>query len=682
VVLAERLSFIDSDKLSVASSLSVNFAGTLNDKQLDAVSALDGALLVLAGAGTGKTATLTARIARMIIEGRCRPYNVLAVTFTNKAVNEIKHRLSGILGDDIANELSWVGTFHSINVRILRQYAAFVGLTSSFTILGKDEQLRVIKQILKEEKVDEKKHQPKFMLFLIDKWKNYDQTPDRISEADSMSFADGLGGVLYEKYQQRLLELNACDFGDLILHVRNIMQNNPDIQMKYSEKFKYILVDEYQDTNVAQYMWLRILTQGNGNICCVGDDDQSIYGWRGADVKNILNFEQDFEDAKVVRLEQNYRSTSHILAAASGLIRHNKHRLSKTLWTDTSIGEKVRIAAFSSGNMESRWIGGQIIKLRDHGINGERIGLGECVVLVRASSQMRAFEEYFISVGLPYKIVGGARFYERLEIRDAIAYMRCVVSSSDSLAFERILNTPKRGLGDKSIAIMYQTSRDMEISLQEAVNYHCENVGASSLSKKARSSLMQLQSQINKWRAMLSDKDTTVSLLMKSILEESGYMRMYSQDQSPETQSRLDNLNELLQALEDFSTADEFLEHVSLVMEKQKEASVDAVTLMTLHAAKGLEFDAVFLPGWEEGMMPSLKGDEASNKIRVEEERRLAYVGMTRAKKLLTITYALNRWLFSHWHRVEPSRFIGEIPDENVTVLSYMYSNGDNIYDA
>ncbi|MEO1040614.1 MAG: UvrD-helicase domain-containing protein [Pseudomonadota bacterium] len=631
----------------------------LNPQQREAVETVDGAVLVLAGAGTGKTRVLTTRLAHILATGRARPWEILAVTFTNKAAREMKTRVGAIIGEAVEG-VPWLGTFHSISAQILRRHAELVDLKSSFTILDTDDQLRLIKQILQAEGIDEKRWTPRYFASLVDGWKNRGLVPDAIPEADKWSFAEGKAGDLYALYQGRLQVLNACDFGDLLLHTLTIFKDHPDVLKTYHAKFRYLLVDEYQDTNVAQYLWLRLLAQGSKNICCVGDDDQSIYGWRGAEVDNILRFENDFPGAKVIRLERNYRSTEHILAAASGLITANKDRLGKTLWTEESGGEKVRVAGIWDGEAEARFVADDI----EAWVRSERAH-SDIAVLVRASWQMRAFEDRFLMLGLPYKVIGGPRFFERAEIRDAHAYFRLVRSPDDDLAFERIVNTPKRGIGDTSVQKIAQAARSARVSMSEAARLM---VQTDEIRGKARTGLQTFLRDLDRWReqAETSRHDE----LAEIILDESGYTGMWREDKSPQAAGRLDNLKELVRSMGEFDSLEAYLEHVALVSDLDRVEDGDEVSLMTLHAAKGLEFPLVFLPGWEETVFPSQRSLDEGGTRALEEERRLAYVGLTRARERAVISFTANRMIFGRWQSVLPSRFVDELPAANVEAKS------------
>ncbi|MBR9863180.1 MAG: UvrD-helicase domain-containing protein [Rhodobacteraceae bacterium] len=637
----------------------------LNPAQRDAVETLDGPVLMLAGAGTGKTKALTARIAYLMHTGRAQPNEILAVTFTNKAAREMKNRVGGLLGEMVEG-MPWLGTFHSLCVKLLRRHAELVGLKSNFTILDTDDQIRLLKQLIQAEHIDDKRWPARMLAGLIDGWKNRALTPDKVPGAEAGAF-NNKGSDLYEAYQNRLKVLNACDFGDLLLHMVVIFQKYPDVLAKYQHWFRYILVDEYQDTNVAQYLWLRLLAAEHKNICCVGDDDQSIYGWRGAEVGNILRFEKDFPGAKTVRLEQNYRSTPHILGAASGVIKGNENRLGKTLWTDRPEGEKVRLIGHWDGEEEARWIGEEIENFQRGTRGHDPVSPESMAILVRASHQMRAFEDRFLTIGLPYRVIGGPRFYERMEIRDAMAYFRVAVSPDDALAFERIVNTPKRGIGDKAQQTIQMAARENGVSLLEGARIVVSQGG---LSAKARAALRELVEGFDRWSALIREDKTSHIEIAEQMLEESGYTDHWRNDKTPEAPGRLENLKELVKALEEFENLQGFLEHVSLIMENEQEDDVEKVSIMTLHAAKGLEFPVVFLPGWEDGLFPSQRSMDETGLKGVEEERRLAYVGITRAEAFCTISFAANRRVFGQWQSSLPSRFIDELPEEHVDVLT------------
>jgi DNA helicase-2/ATP-dependent DNA helicase PcrA len=631
----------------------------LNPEQRRAVETTEGPVLVLAGAGTGKTRVLTTRIAHILATQRVQwPSQILAVTFTNKAAREMKERIGALVGGAVEG-MPWLGTFHSIGVKILRAHAELAGLKSGFTILDADDQLRLMKQVIDAEGIDKDRWPARQLAGLIDRWKNRGQTPAEVPQGEAFAFANGKGADLYKAYQARLKELNAVDFGDLLLETVRIFRQHPDVLAQYHRKFRYILVDEYQDTNVVQYLWLRLLAQGSPNICCVGDDDQSIYGWRGAEVDNILRFEADFPGAAVIRLERNYRSTGHILAAASGVISHNASRLGKTLFTDDEAGEKVRVLGVWDDEEEARAICEDV---EDYQRQGHK--LNDMAILVRASYQMRAIEDRFVTLGLPYRVIGGPRFYERQEIKDAIAYLEVVHNPSNDLKFERIVNVPKRGLGDTSVRKVRDHARAMGVPVYHAAR---DIIETSELAGKARTSLMQLVSNFERWRAQAETMPHTE--LAELILDESGYTGMWQADKSPQAHTRLENLKELVRFMHEFDTLGGFLEHVTLVMDADQGNDGDRITLMTLHAAKGLEFDTVFLTGWEEGLFPSQRTMDESGLAGLEEERRLAYVGITRARKLAKISFAQNRRNRGLYQAAVPSRFIDELSEAHVEVL-------------
>ncbi|MEY9133281.1 DNA helicase-2/ATP-dependent DNA helicase PcrA [Bradyrhizobium diazoefficiens] len=689
-------------------SVGPKYLSGLNPEQREAVETLDGPVLVLAGAGTGKTRVLTTRIAHILSQGRARPAEILSVTFTNKAAREMKHRLGQMLGHAVEG-MPWLGTFHSIGGRILRTHAELAQLKSNFTVLDVDDQVRLLKQLLQAENIDDKRWPARMLAGLIDGWKNRGLTPSQVPSGEAAVFANGKGGKLYASYQERLKILNAADFGDLLLENIRIFREHPDILRQYQQRFKYILVDEYQDTNVAQYLWLRLLSQAPAatkavipgrleepnpesgdestvrdsgfdaphrpgmteqtagtptatphvkNICCVGDDDQSIYGWRGAEVDNILRFDHDFPGAKVIRLERNYRSTGHILAAASHLIAHNEGRLGKTLRTEDQDGEKVTVTGSWDSEEEARGIGEEIEQIQRQ---GEK--LNEIAILVRASYQMREFEDRFVTLGLPYRVIGGPRFYERAEIRDALAYLRVINSPADDLAFERIVNTPKRGLGDATVQMLHDHARKRRIPLFEAARAVVET---DELKPKARGSLRDLVAQFDRWRAQR--EVTAHTDLAQIVLDESGYTEMWQKDRSADAAGRLENLKELVRSMEEFENLQGFLEHISLVMDRDGGAEEDAVSLMTLHSAKGLEFDNVFLPGWEEGLFPSQRTLDEQGRAGLEEERRLGHVGITRARRRAMIYFATNRRIHGTWTTTIPSRFLDELPAANVEI--------------
>ncbi|WP_374654635.1 UvrD-helicase domain-containing protein [Phenylobacterium sp.] len=636
----------------------------LNPEQRAAVEATEGPVLVLAGAGTGKTRVLTTRLAHILATGRAKPWELLVVTFTNKAAKEMRERITHIIGPS-AEGLRWLGTFHSVAAQILRRHAELVGLKSNFTILDTDDQERLIKQVLEAENVDAKRWTPKALAGMIDHWKNRGWTPDRLPPSEGREFANGKGPALYRMYQERLRVLNACDFGDLLLHNLTLFMANPDVLADFHERFKYVLVDEYQDTNVAQYLWLRLLAQKRQNVCCVGDDDQSIYGWRGAEVDNILRFERDFPGATVIRLERNYRSTSHILAAASGLIAANKGRLGKTLWTESNDGEKVVVRGVWDGEAESRLIAEEIERARKGGTEKDPRKYRDIAILVRASFQMRAFEERFVMLQIPYTVVGGPRFFERAEIRDAHAYLRLIQSPDDDLAFERIVNVPKRGIGDTTVQKLLQIARLNGVPVMQAAR---EAIGTDELAGRTRTALSNFIRDVDRWRGQA--QAIHHARLTEQVLEESGYTDALKLDKTPTAQTRLENLKELVQSMQSFDTLESYLEHVSLVMDMDRGPQADAVQIMTLHSAKGLEFPLVFLPGWEEGVFPSQRSMDDKGEKGLEEERRLAYVGITRAREEARISFAANRQVYGRWTSQLPSRFVDELPLANVEASS------------
>ncbi|EKS36568.1 MULTISPECIES: UvrD-helicase domain-containing protein [Afipia] len=690
-------------------SAAPQYLSALNPEQREAVETLDGPVLVLAGAGTGKTRVLTSRIAHILSTGRARPHEILSVTFTNKAAREMKHRLGQMLGQAVEG-MPWLGTFHSIGGRILRYHAELVQLKSNFTVLDVDDQIRLLKQLLQAENIDDKRWPARMLAGLIDGWKNRGLTPSQVPAGEAAVFGNGKGGKLYASYQERLKILNAADFGDLLLENIRLFREHPDVLRQYQQRFKYILVDEYQDTNVAQYLWLRLLAQAPSsasslpgltrqsiessqdgspgldasrrpgddnsgkvtplaapkNICCVGDDDQSIYGWRGAEVDNILRFEHDFPGAKVIRLERNYRSTGHILAAASHLIAYNEGRLGKTLRTEDEDGEKVTVTGAWDSEEEARGIGEEIEQLQRAGQK-----LNEIAILVRASFQMREFEDRFVTLGLPYRVIGGPRFYERAEIRDALAYLRVINSPADDLAFERIVNVPKRGLGDATVQMLHDVARKRRIPLTEAARAVIET---DELKPKARGSLRDVMTNFDRWRAQRDIVPHTQ--LAEIVLDESGYTEMWQKDRSADAAGRLDNLKELVRSMEEFENLQGFLEHISLVMDREGGADDDAVSLMTLHSAKGLEFDNVFLPGWEEGLFPSQRTLDEQGRAGLEEERRLAHVGITRARKRAMLYFATNRRIHGSWTTTIPSRFLDELPTANVEITESKGGSG------
>ncbi len=642
----------------------------LNPPQREAVLATEGPVLMLAGAGTGKTAALTARLAHLIRTRRAWPSEILCVTFTNKAAREMKERVGHLVGPAVEG-MPWLGTFHSIAAKLLRRHAELVGLQSNYTIIDTDDQLRLLKQLIQAEGLDDKRWPAKQLAQCIDRWKNKGLNPGDLDAGENESYANGQGQKFYRLYQDRLKALNACDFGDLLLHMLNILRQHRDVLEQYQRRFKYVMVDEYQDTNQVQYLWLRLLAQGHRNICVVGDDDQSIYSWRGAEVANILRFEQDFPGAKVIRLEQNYRSTPDILAAASGLIDANSQRLGKTLWTTQNGGDKVRVIGVWDAPEEARRVGDEIERLEREGAPLNRVA-----ILVRAQFQTREFEDRFIAIGLSYKIIGGFRFYERAEIRDALAYLRLIAQPSDDLAFERIYNTPKRGLGDKTLEKLHRHARARGVPLSLAA---VEIADSDELPARARNTLVAFMRDVARWRDLA--KTSSPAELVRVLLDESGYTAALQAERTAESAGRLENLSELARAMEEYETLGDFLEHVSLVMDNDKADDADKVTIMTIHAAKGLEFDNVFLVGWEEGVFPSQRALDEGGLAALEEERRLAYVAITRARRRCTILHAANRRIYGQWNSSIPSRFIAELPQAHVEQESTL-SGGASLWRA
>ncbi|MEN2787585.1 ATP-dependent helicase [Sphingomonas qilianensis] len=642
----------------------------LNDPQREAVLTTEGPVLVLAGAGTGKTAALTARLGHLLFTKKAWPSEILSVTFTNKAAREMKHRVGNLVGD-VVEGMPWLGTFHAIGAKMLRRHAELVGLQSNFSILDTDDQLRLLKQLILAADLDEKRWPARALAGLIDGWKNKGLVPADIDAGESELYANGRGGEMYAAYQDRLKTLNACDFGDLLLHMLVILKTDRAVLADYQQRFKYIMVDEYQDTNSVQYLWLRLLAQERKNICCVGDDDQSIYSWRGAQVENILKFEKDFPGAKVIRLEQNYRSTPHILGAASGVIANNSGRLGKQLWTELDVGEKVKVLGVWDGPEEARRVGDEIESCKRAGKS-----LDDMAILVRAQHQTREFEDRFISIGLPYRIVGGFRFYERAEIRDALAYLRIVAQPADDLAFERIVNVPKRGLGDKAVQKVHQLARAQAIPLTTAA---ARILDTDELTGAARRTLGNLVGDMARWRSMAGEMPHPE--LARIVLDESGYTAMWQAEKSAEAAGRLENLTELVRAMEEYENLGAFLEHVSLVMDNESNAEDPKVTIMTIHAAKGLEYDTVFLVGWEEGLFPSQRSLDEGGLASLEEERRLAYVAITRARRKAIIIHAANRRIYGQWTSSIPSRFVGELPDVHTEIENTM-SGGESLWRA
>ena len=640
-----------------AAEIEPPYLTALNEAQRQAVEATEGPVLVLAGAGTGKTRVLTTRLVHLLATKRAWPGQILAVTFTNRAAREMHERVAALIGGVV--EGLWLGTFHAMGVRILRRHAELAGLKRNFTILDEDDQLRVLKQVLETANVDAQAAPARTLAAIIDRWKSRGLAPDKVPASEAGEFAKGRAIELYRAYQERLSVLNAADFGDLLLHCLGIFTQHDQVLADFQRRFKYILVDEYQDTNVAQYLWLRLLARAHRNICCVGDDDQSIYSWRGAEVGNILRFEDDFPGARVIRLERNYRSTSHILGVASGLIAHNQGRLGKTLWTGADEGAPVVLRGLWGGDQEARAAAEEIEALHAKGHD-----LSEIAILVRASFQTREFEERFIALGVPYRVIGGLRFYERQEIRDVIAYLRVVAQPEDDLAFERIVNVPKRGLGIATLRALRRLAHAQGASLIRAARALTEG---DEIRLAARKSLGGLIASIERWRNL--ERSLSLPELAETILDESAYQAMWEADKTPSAPGRLENLEELVRALGEFETLHAFLEHVGLVMDNARVGDGEMVNLMTLHGAKGLEFDTVFLPGWEEGLLPHPRALEEGGLAALEEERRLAHVGITRARERVYISHAASRRIHNQWTTSIPSRFVGELPSEHVEVL-------------
>ena len=643
-----------SEPPSARPPAALRYLDGLNPEQREAVEALDGPVLVLAGAGVGKTRVLTTRIAHLVATGRARGSDILAVTFTNKAAREMRERIGALTG--VYDGFPWMGTFHSIGAKILRRHAELVGLKPNFTILDTDDQIRLLKQLLKAENIDDKRWPARALAGQIDSWKNRGLTPGEVPPGEAAAFAGGRGGKLYKEYQERLKTLNAADFGDLLLESLRLFRERADILAQYQRRLRYILVDEYQDTNVVQYLWLRLIAQGHRNVCCVGDDDQSIYGWRGAEVDNILRFEHDFPGAKVIRLERNYRSTGHILAVAAGLIAHNRNRLGKTLFTDLEPGERPTVAGVWDSAEEARLVGEEIESAGAKGVS-----LADMAILVRASFQMREFEERFLEIGVPYRVIGGPRFYERAEIRDALAYFRCAFQPDDDLAFERIYNLPRRGLGEATLALLHAHGRSRGLAMMAAAR---ELIESEELKPKPRQTLRALLADFDRWGREIDKRSPEE--FAQIVLEESGLVAMWKAERSEDAQGRLENLKELARSMGEFPTLGAFLEHVSLVTEAESNEGGPRVSIMTLHAAKGLEFEIVFLPGWEEGLFPHQRALDESGPAGLEEERRLAYVGVTRARRRALIFHAANRRVRGLWQSSPPSRFVAELPPEHI----------------
>ena len=648
-----------------------DYLNYLNNAQKEAVLYLDGPLLIVAGAGSGKTKVLTSRIAHIIKEKRAFPNQILSVTFTNKAAKEMQTRVSKMLGS-AATSLSWLGTFHSICAKILRKHASAANLNSNFTIIDTDDQIRLIKNICKSENIDIKQLSPRFILAIIDRWKNKGYYPSEV-EVNNKDIYEKTILPLYKIYQQKLIDLNSCDFGDLILHAVKILENYPDIRQIYTSNFKYILVDEYQDTNFIQSKWLNLLSEKTKNLCCVGDDDQSIYSWRGAEIKNFLEFDQVYENTKVIRLEKNYRSTQNILSVASDLISNNQNRVGKTLTTTMEEGDLVKLNCFKNGKDEAVGISDEIEKKLK-----KKYSFNEMAILVRAIFQTREFEERFLKIGIPYRILGGTKFYERAEIKDCVAYLRLIHQEKDDLAFERIVNNPKRSIGDTTLKIVHEFSKENNLSLESAANKMLEQ---NLIKPKTKIGLSFFLNALNKWRNDLNIKKINHIKLLQIVLDESGYSAMLKNKKDLDNENRLENIKELLSAMKEFENLESFLEHVSLATSIDQEWDGEKINMMTMHAAKGLEFDVVFLPGWEEGLFPHQKSIEEKGQNGLEEERRLAYVGITRAKKKAIISFSMNRFYQGDWIDSMASRFIDELPEKNIEKNSFFEEEVDDDQD-
>jgi DNA helicase II / ATP-dependent DNA helicase PcrA len=648
-----------------------DYLKNLNNAQKEAVLYLDGPLLIVAGAGSGKTKVLTSRIAHIIKEKRAFPNQILSVTFTNKAAKEMQTRVSKMLGS-AATGLSWLGTFHSICAKILRKHAAAANLNSNFTIIDTDDQTRLIKNICKSENIDIKQLAPRFILAIIDRWKNKGYYPSEVI-VNNKDVYERTILPLYKIYQQKLIDLNSCDFGDLILHTVKILENYPDIRQIYSTNFKYILVDEYQDTNFIQSKWLNLLSEKNRNLCCVGDDDQSIYSWRGAEIKNFLEFDQVYENTKVIRLEQNYRSSQNILSVASNLISNNQNRVGKTLTTNMEEGDLIKLNCFKNGKDEAIGISDEIEKKLK-----KKYSFNEIAILVRAIFQTREFEERFLKIGMPYRILGGTKFYERAEIKDCVAYLRLIHQEKDDLAFERIVNNPKRSIGDTTLKAVHEFGKESNLSLEIAANKMLEQ---NLIKPKTKIGLSFFLNALNKWRNDLNIKKVSHIKLLQIVLDESGYSAMLKNKKDLDNENRLENIKELLSAMKEFDNLESFLEHVSLATSIDQEWDGEKINMMTMHAAKGLEFDVVFLPGWEEGLFPHQKSIEEKGQNGLEEERRLAYVGITRAKKKAIISFSMNRFYQGDWIDSMASRFIEELPEKHLEKNSFFEEEVDDNQD-
>ncbi len=643
-----------------------DYLKNLNEAQKQAVLALDGPLLIVAGAGSGKTKVLTSRIAHIIKSKNAYPNQILAVTFTNKAAKEMQNRVSKILGSSAVG-LSWLGTFHSICAKLLRKHASAVNLNSNFTIIDTDDQIRLIKNICKAENIDVKQLAPRYVIAIIDKWKNKGLYPSEV-KINSKDIYEKTILPVYKIYQQKLIELNACDFGDLILHSVKILEKNEDIRDIYSKNFKYILVDEYQDTNFIQSRWLNLLAEKNKNICCVGDDDQSIYSWRGAEIKNFLDFDKIYKNTKIIRLEENYRSSKNILSVASSLISNNENRVGKTLKSTMDEGDLIKLNCFKNGKDEAIGISDEVENIK------KRYSLNNIAILVRAIFQTREFEERFLKIGMPYRILGGIKFYERAEIKDCVAYLRLINQEKDDLAFERIVNNPKRSIGESTIKTIHEFSKKNKISLESSSRKMIEQ---NLIKPKAKIGLTLFLDLISKWRNDLKMKKFNQVKLLQIILDESGYSAMLKNKKDLENENRLENIKELLSAMKEFDNLESFLDHVSLATSIDQDWDGEKINMMTMHAAKGLEFDVVFLPGWEEGLFPHQKSIEEKGHNGLEEERRLAYVGITRAKRNAIISFSMNRFYQGDWIDSMASRFIDELPENNLEKNSYFDESKD-----
>ncbi len=641
-----------------------DYLKNLNEAQKQAVLSLDGPLLIVAGAGSGKTKVLTSRIAHIIKTKNAFPNQILAVTFTNKAAKEMHNRVSKILGSSAVG-LSWLGTFHSICAKLLRKHASAVNLNSNFTIIDTDDQLRLIKNICKAENIDVKQLSPRYIIAIIDKWKNKGLYPDEV-KINLKDIYEKIILPVYKIYQKKLIELNACDFGDLILHTVKILEKKKDIREIYSKNFKYILVDEYQDTNHIQSKWLSLLTQENRNICCVGDDDQSIYSWRGAEIKNFLEFDKTYDNTKVIRLEQNYRSTENILSIASSLISNNQNRVGKTLKSTMETGDLIKLNCFKNGKDEAIGTSDEIEQIK------KNYSLNNVAILVRAIFQTREFEERFLKIGLPYRILGGIKFYERAEIKDCVAYLRLIYQDKDDLAFERIVNNPKRSVGESTIKIIHEYSKINKLCLENSAR---KMIAENLIKPKTKLGLNLFLDLISKWRSDLKIKRLNHVKLLQIVLDESGYSAMLKNKKDLENENRLENIKELLSAMKEFDSLESFLDHVSLATSIDQDWEGEKINMMTMHAAKGLEFDVVFLPGWEEGLFPHQKSIEEKGESGLEEERRLAYVGITRAKKRAIISFSMNRFYQGDWIDSMASRFIDELPEKNLEKNSFFDEN-------